>query len=192
MDYLYLPLTQNPTTSMTLTLETQGPSAEMAEPLRNLVRSLDPRQPVYGVRTMEEFFNVRARQTLGLLIKAIAALGVLGMVLALVGLYGLMAYSVSLRSREIGIRMALGSNQINVITIVLKQGMALAAIGVAIGLLSCLGVSKPTAAVVNSEGFNWPLVALVTLALLLVAAVAAYIPARQASRVDPNVVLRQE
>lgn len=192
MDYLYVPLAQNPATSMTLTLETQLPSAELVEPLRSLVRSLDPRQPIYSVRTMEEFFDVRARQTLGLISEVIAGLGVLGLILALVGIYGLMAYSVSLRSREIGIRMALGSNQANVITMVLKQGMTLAGIGVAIGLLSCLGVSKPTAAVVNSQGFNWALVALVTLALLLMTAVAAYIPARYASRVDPNVVLRQE
>jgi predicted permease len=192
MDYLYLPLAQNPAAAMTLMLETEGPSAGLTGPLRDLVRSLDSRQPIYGVRTMEEFFDVRAHKTLGLFVEAIAGLGILGLVLALVGLYGLMTYSVSLRQREIGIRMAVGADPAAVVRMVLKQGMILAGSGVVIGLSLSLAAAKPIAALAEGPGFNLPLVALVTIALLGMAALGAYIPARRASRVDPNTVLRQE
>jgi predicted permease len=192
MEYVYLPLAQDPTAAMTLLLETEGPSAGLAGPLRELVRSLDSRQPIYGIRTMEEFFDVRAHKTLGLFVEAMAGLGVLGLVLALVGLYGLMTYSVSLRQREIGIRMAVGAAPASVVGVVLKQGMILAGSGVVIGLALSLAVARPLAALVQGDGFNLPLVALVTLALLAMAALGAYIPARRASRVDPNTVLRQE
>jgi macrolide transport system ATP-binding/permease protein len=192
MEYIYLPLAQNPAAAMTLMLESEGPSAGLSGPLRDLVRSLDSRQPIYGVRTMEEFFDVRAHKTLGLFVEAIAGLGVLGLVLALVGLYGLMTYSVSLRQREIGIRMAVGADPATVVGMVLRQGMILAGSGVVIGLSLSLAASKPLAAMVHGRGFSLPLVALVTIALLAMAALGAYIPARRASRVDPNTVLRQE
>jgi predicted permease len=192
LEYLYLPLAQNPTPAMTLMLETEGPSAGLSGPLRDLVRSLDSRQPIYGVRTMEEFFDVRAHKTLGLLVEAMAGLGVLGLVLALVGLYGLMTYSVSLRQREIGIRMAVGADPATVVRMVLRQGMILAGSGVVVGLALSLAAAKPIAALAEGRGFNLPLVALVTMALLAMAALGAYIPARRASRVDPNTVLRQE
>jgi ABC-type antimicrobial peptide transport system permease subunit len=192
MEFVYLPLSQNPNAGMTLMLETEGPSGAMTAPLRDLVRRLDAHQPIFGIRTMEELFDVRATQTLGILNKAIGGLAVLALVLALVGLYGLMTYSVSLRQREMGIRMAIGGDQGTVVRMVLKQAMVLAASGVAIGLALTLVASKPTTSIVNAEGFNWPLVALVTLILLAMAAFGAYIPARRASRVDPNTVLRQE
>jgi hypothetical protein len=108
---------------MALMLETEGPSAGVAGPLRDLVRSLDSRQPIYGVRTIEEVFDLRATKSVSMLIEAIGGPGFLGLVLALVGLYGLMTYSVSLRQREIGIRMALGANQTTVVMMVLKQGV---------------------------------------------------------------------
>ena len=192
MDYLYLPLAQNPPPDMTLMLETEGPSAGLTGLLRDMVRSLDSRQPIYGVRTMEEFYAVRAHKTLGMVTDAMAELGILGLVLALVGLYGLMTYSVSLRQREIGIRMAIGADPPTVVRMVLTQGMILAGSGVVIGLSLSLAAAKPTAALVQGHGFNLPLVALVTIALLGMAALGAYIPARRASRVDPNTVLRQE
>jgi predicted permease len=110
-EYIYLPLAQNPADGMTLLLETKGPSAEAAGPLRDLVRRLDSRQPMYGVRSMEEFYDVRATQTMNILVGAVGGLAALGLVLALVGLYGLMTYSVSLRQREIGIRMAIGGER---------------------------------------------------------------------------------
>lgn len=191
-EYLYLPWAQNPTAAMTLMLQTDGPSDGVAGPMRDLVRSLDSRQPVYGIRSIEEFFDLRATKTIGILTQAIAGLGVLGLILALVGLYGLMTYSVSLRQREIGIRMAVGADQASVVMMVLKQGLILAGSGVLIGLAMSLGAAKSTANLVGAQGFSLPLVALVALALLAMAALGAYIPARRASRVDPITVLRQE
>jgi predicted permease len=192
MEYIYLPFAQNPVPGMTLLLQTEGPSTGVTQPLRDLVRRLDSRQPVFGVRSIEEFFDVRVTQTFGLLIQAIGGLAVLGLAIAMIGLYGLMTYSVSLRQREIGIRMAVGAGEGAVVKIVLRQGMMLAGSGVFIGLLLVLAAAKPTAAMVGAQGFHWPLVVGVALALLAMAALGAYLPARRASKVDPNIVLRQE
>ena len=192
LEYLYVPFSQNPTAAMTLMLETEGPPATMAGPLRDLVRRLDAKQPIYAVRSMQEVFDLTVKQRMDIIRQVIGGLGFLGLVLALVGLYGLMAYSVSLRHREIGIRMAIGADPAAVVRMVLKQGMMLAGSGVVIGLLLSLAASKLMAALPGGHGFNLPLVAPVTLALLAIAALAAYIPARRASQVDPNTVLRQE
>jgi len=191
-DYLYLPLSQNPLPGMTLLLQTAGPSAAAAAPLRALVRSMDAQQPVYSVRTMEEYFDQRATQTLGMLIDAMAGMGLLGLMLALVGLYGLMTYSVGLRQREIGIRMAVGAAQSSVLKMMLRQGMVLAGTGVAIGLLLSVLTGNTTTALIGTSNFYLPLVALVCFGLLAAAGLGAYIPARRASRLDPNIVLRQE
>jgi len=192
LEYLYLPMAQNPTAAMTLMLETDGPPAEVADRLRDLVQRLDAKQPIYAVRSMQEVYDLMVKQRMDIIREIIGALGLLGLVLALVGLYGLMTYSVSLRYHEIGIRMAIGADRTAVTWMVLKQGMALASIGIAIGLSLSLTAGKLTSALPGGRHFNWPLVALVTLALLAMAALGASIPARRASRVDPNTVLRQE
>lgn len=191
-EYMYLPLSQNPQSGMTLLLQTAGPSSGAASPLRELVRSMDAQQPVFRVRTMEEFFDQRATQTLGLLNNTIAGMGLLGLVLALVGLYGLMTYSVGLRQREIGIRMAVGAAQSSVLKMILRQGMVLAGTGVAIGLILSILAGNSTTALIGTSNFYLPLVALVCFGLLAAAGLGAYIPARRASRLDPNIVLRQE
>ena len=109
---------------MTLMLETAGPPGDMAAPLREMVRSLDAGQPVFGIRTMEDFFDVRAKQLLNVLLEMMLSMGLLGLVLALVGLYGLMTYFVGLRQREIGIRMAIGADGRSVLRMVLTAGIA--------------------------------------------------------------------
>ena len=190
--YLYLPLAQNPTAALTLMLETEGPPAEEAGRLRDLVRRLDPNQPMFAVRTMQDVYDLTVKQRMDIIREIIGSLGFLGLVLALVGLYGLMTYSVSLRHREIGIRMAMGANPAAVVRMVLKQGMTLAGSGTVIGFLLSLAASRLTAALPGGHSFNLPLIVPVTLALLTIAALGAYIPARRASRVDPNIVLRQE
>lgn len=141
---------------------------------------------------MEEVFDQRATKTLGILTNAVGAMGLLGLILAMVGLYGLMSYSVSLRAREIGIRMAIGAARSGVLGMVMKQGMALGAAGVSIGLVLCLLASKAVTAAVGVPSFNLPFVVLVTAGLVAAAALGAYAPARRASRLDPNAVLRQE
>ena len=191
-DVLYLPLAQNPQTQMTLLAQSHGDPAALAGPIRDLVRSLDPDQPVYGVRTMEEYFDQRARKFLNWLTEAIGAMGLLGLALALVGLYGLMSYSVSRRMREIGIRMAIGADRVNVVRMVLKQGLLLAGIGVGIGILLSALFSRALTAGLGLPSFNLTTLALVSIALLGVALLGAYVPARRASMVDPMSVLRQD
>jgi len=192
LEYLYWPMTQNPTAWMTLMLETEGPPAEMAGPLRELVRHLDANQPIHAVRTMQDVYDLTVKQRMDIIRETLGALGFLGLVLALVGLYGLMTYSVSLRRREIGIRMAMGADPGAVVRLVLKQGMTLAGSGAVIGLLLSLAASKLLASLPGGHGFDLPLIAPVTLSLLAIAALGAYIPAHRASQVDPNTVLRQE
>jgi predicted permease len=192
VEYLYRPLSQNPQQALTILVETAGPSSAAAGPLRDVVRSLDSGQPMYGIRTMEEVFDQRATKTLSILTEAIGAMGLLGLILAMVGLYGLMSYSVSLRSREIGIRMAIGAGRSGVLGMVMRQGMVLAAAGVSIGLLLCLLASKAVTTALSVPSFNLPFVALVTAGLVAAAALGAYVPAWRASRLDPNAVLRQE
>jgi macrolide transport system ATP-binding/permease protein len=191
IEYLYRPLSQDPRQTLSIMVETAGPSSAAAGPLRDLVRSLDAGQPMYGVRTMEEVFDERAGE-IGIWSEAIGAMGLLGLTLALMGLYGLMSYSVSLRSREIGIRLAIGAGRSGVLGMIMKQGMVLAAAGVSIGLLLCLLASRAATFALGVPGFNLPFVALVTAGLVAAAALGAYAPARRASRMDPNAVLRQE
>jgi ABC-type antimicrobial peptide transport system permease subunit len=192
VEYFYRPLSQNPQQALTILIETAGPSSAAAAPLREIVRSLDSGQPMYGVRTMEEVFDQRATKLLGILTEAIGGLGLLGLILAMVGLYGLMSYSVSLRAREIGIRMAVGAGRAGVLGMIMKQGMLLTGAGVSIGLVLCLLASRAVTAAVGVPGFNVPFVALVAAGLAAAAALGAYAPARRASRLDPNAVLRQE
>jgi predicted permease len=192
IEYIYQALEQSSKTGMTLVLHTAIAPGELAAPLRELVRSLDAGQPVIGVRTMDDIFDQRARKTLGMLIVTVAGLAVLGLILALVGLYGLMTYSVGLRRREIGIRMAIGADHAGVLRMILRQGMTLAGVGVAVGLLLWLLASKPLMSVVQARSFSWGLLVLVAAGLLGAAALGAYIPARRASLLDPNAVLRQE
>jgi putative ABC transport system permease protein len=192
LECLYLPWGQNPSAAMTLMLETEGPPAALAGRVRDLVRRLDPNQPIFAVRSMQEIYDLTMKQRMDIIRQIIGGLGFLGLVLAMVGLYGLMAYSVSLRHREIGIRMAIGADCAAVVRMVLRQGMVLAATGVAIGLVLSLTMGKVTAALPGGHGFYLPLVVPVPLALLAMAALGAYFPARRASQVDPNTVLRQE
>ncbi len=192
LECIYQALEQNPQTGMTLVLHTSIAPRELAAPLRSLVRSIDSGQPILGVRTMDEIFDQRAHRTLAVLIGAIAGMGVLGLVLALVGLYGLMTYRVGLRQREIGIRMAIGADRAGVLKMVMKQGAGLAGGGVVIGTLLWLLASRPLMTLVSARSFSWSLLVLVALGLAGAAMLGAYIPARRASHLDPNLVLRQE
>jgi predicted permease len=192
IEAIYEPLSQNPQTRMTLLLESYGDSAALLGPVRETVRALDANQPIYSVHTMEEYFEERGRKLFSMLSEVTAAMGLLGLALALVGLYGLMSYSVSRRTREIGIRMAIGANRGGVITMVLKQGLLLAGIGVAIGTLLSLAFGRALALGIETPSFDPRVFAAVPAALLAMAALSAYLPARRASRIDPVEALRLE
>lgn len=192
LEFLYLPASQSPRAGMTLLLETEGPPGEMAAPLRDAVRSLDASQPMFGVNTMQDFFDQRARKMLDVLTQVIAGMGLLGLAIALVGLYGLMTYSVGLRQREIGIRIAIGAEPAGVLRMLLRHGLVLAGAGIGVGLLLSAAASRALTTGLGMPSFNLVLVAAVALALLAATAAGALIPARRASLTDPNLVLRQE
>ncbi len=179
---------------MVMTVQTAGDPASLAGPLRKVVHDLDPNLPVSNVRTMEEFYEMRATRIFNVLIGAIAAMGTMGLGLALVGLYGLVAYAASRRTREIGIRMAIGADQRAVLKMVLRQGLVLALVGLVIGLALSVGAGRLLAAAFPTGDDRLDFVALLMVIPLVVAVtfLAAYVPARRASRTNPMLALRQE
>ena len=192
-DFLYRPYAQSPRQQMTLLLESAGDAAGLAAPLRELVTSLNPDLPVYNVRTMDDFYAKRVEGVPDLIVQTVGALGLMGGVLALVGLYGLVAFSVSRRTREIGVRMALGARRGQVVLMVLRQGLVLAGIGIVAGILGSVGVSRLLGAIIEGIPASEPLALLFPPLLLLAAsALATLVPAWRAARVDPLRALRTE
>ena len=191
-EFLYFPMAQNPRFRMTLVAESFGDPAALASPLRETVRSLDANQPVYDVRVMEEYFQNRAMSGPNLLIQTVAAMGLMGLVLAMVGLYGLVAYSASRRTREIGIRMAIGAQRSAVLRMVMRQGLVLGLSGVGVGLVASYGAARVLTHVMEGTETGIFVFLLVAPALLVLTMFAAYIPARRASLVDPVKALHYE
>jgi macrolide transport system ATP-binding/permease protein len=197
LDYLYLPLAQHPQARMTLIAESESDSAALVPVLRQAVKNLDPNMPIYGVRTMDDFYKQRAIKTGTIIMQTVGGLGVMGLLLAMVGLYGLVAYSVSRRTREIGIRMAIGADRTKVARMVLKQGLILALIGIAIGVIASVEADKvlgfmfggPSAMSMEEAVIIF---LLMPLTLVMVTLLATYAPARRASLVDPMRALRDE
>jgi ABC-type antimicrobial peptide transport system permease subunit len=178
---------------MTLLLESAGDPTALAAPLRDLVASLDPDLPVYNVRSMADFYAKRVQGIPDIIVQTVSSLGLMGGTLALLGLYGLVAYSVSRRTREIGVRMALGASRSQVLLMVLGQGLVLAAVGIGVGLLGSLGVSRLLAAIIEGIPSAERLALLGPPVLLLAAsALATLVPAWRAARVDPLRALRTE
>jgi predicted permease len=196
LDFLYLPFRQHARTALTLVAGSEAIDASTIAPVvRGIIHGLDAGMPVFDVRTMEDFYEQRAVRTPNMIARIVAAMGVMGLVLAVVGLYGLVAYSVSRRTREIGIRMAIGANRGKVIWMVLNQGLKLGGVGVAAGLVvSILAVRALTANlwVATFDSVSPLIYIAIALPLLVITMVATYAPARRASRIDPIRALRDE
>jgi predicted permease len=195
LDFIYLPHTQYPNSALMVVAESSVPDAATLAPvLREVVRAIDPAMPYSSARTMRDFFTQRAVKTPNMLVAVIAGLGLMGLILAMVGLYGLVGYTVSRRSREIGIRMAIGANRPGVIRMVLRQGLVLGSMGVGAGLILSLLAARVLASGswITSSHLNYALLPAVAAPLLLVTLLAAYVPARRASLIDPMRALREE
>jgi len=169
-----------------------GESASLADPLREMVRSIDPNMPVLDVRTMEDFFETGVVNQYGIVLNMVGTMGLMGLTLAMVGLYGLVSYSVSCRTREFGIRMAIGANSGSVLQMVLRQGVVLAAAGIAVGIAASVPMGNALKALVYGVSGDWTPYVVVPVLLLAVTVLASYGPARRASRIDPMRALREE
>jgi predicted permease len=189
---LYRSLEQSSDLSMSFLIRTRGETPDLGEQVAREVRAVDPDLPVYAVRTMTDLIDAAVAQR-QFLMRLLVAFGVLATALALLGIYGVMSYSVSQRTREIGIRMAIGARQADVSRMVMRSGIALTSAGALAGVAASLGLSR----LVRSQLFGVqpsdPLTMGSVLVLMTaVAATAAYLPARRAARVDPVAALRSQ
>jgi predicted permease len=188
---LYLPFRQNPGGSSNLYIRSGGDPSLVLTEIQRALKEVDPKIVVTDVRTGAKLVNQvlwNARIVLGML----GIFGLMALALASVGLYGILAYSVSGRRREIGVRMALGASRFSVLRLVLRQGMMLVAIGVGAGLAISLLVGRAFSRMLFGLSPADPLSLLgASAVLLLVAAFACYLPALAASRMDPMRALRE-
>jgi putative ABC transport system permease protein len=192
--FMYLPFRQQEKPQMSLLVETVNADASpLAGLLRDVVRTLDVNQPVFSLRTFSSYYEREATGAQLLVSRVATGMGLLGLTLALVGLYGLVAYSVARRTREIGIRMAIGAGRVNVLMMVLRQGMVLALAGIVVGAIACVAVTRlVTAAVVGLAVSDIATYIAVPILLIGLTLAASYLPARRASNVDPLRALRYE
>jgi macrolide transport system ATP-binding/permease protein len=193
-EFVYFPHRQKNLRQTIMLAQSAGDPSTLAAPLRDIVRSLDPNMPIYNVRTMGELYRMRAISIFNVLIGTVAAMGVMGLGLSIVGLYGLVAYAATRRTREIGIRMAIGANRRAVSLMVLRQGMVLAVVGLGLGLVASVGAGELLRAAFPSGDDQRDTVALLIVipVVLAVTFLAAYLPAWKASRVNPMQALRHE
>jgi len=187
---MYMPSRQPGGTN--LVIRTQGDPLNLVGAVRKEVLAIDPDQPIAAVRTMNEWIDTsvaspRYRTVLLGLFAAVALL------LASTGIYGVMSYSVAQRTHEIGVRMALGARRLDVLKLVIRQGMGLVLIGVVVGLLGAFALTRVMSTLLFGVTARDPLTFVVVAMLLaMVAFVACYLPARRATKVDPLVALRYE
>jgi len=189
---VYFAYRQKTQPRMAIVAHAAGDSAGLSGPLREVVHRLDANMPIFNVRTMEALYRMRAISIFNVLIGTVASLGLMGLGLAIVGLYGLVAYAVSRRTREIGIRMAIGANRRDVLRLVLRHGLLLAGVGLAVGLVASVGAGRVLNAVFGDNERDFGALLLVIPIVASVTSLAAYIPARRAARIQPTHALRHE
>ena len=191
---VYTPFQQPVLSSLStaIAIRSRSDASELTALLRRVLGRLDSNQAIYDVATMEERLAATlAERKLQMLV--LVCFATMAMALGIVGVYGVLSYSVAQRSHEIGVRMALGSNQSRVLKFVLSQAVVLALVGVGIGVAGALGLTRFMSSLLYSvQPFDPPTMVIVSMLLMVVSALAGYIPARRASRVDPMIVLRHE
>lgn len=193
MDFVYMPLAQHPIARMTLLLRSDSDPLPLVQVMKDVVRTLDPNMPTLHTMTYEDLYLNQTVRGPGIAIKLVGAMGVVGLLLAVAGLYGVVAYNVTRRTREIGIRMAIGARSSDVLRLVLGKGLLLVGLGIAIGLAMGFAVERlMNSMLFNAGGVDLIAHLVVLPALFLVTVLGAYVPARKASRIAPTEALRDE
>jgi predicted permease len=188
----YLSNLQFPWPVLRVALRSKLNQADLITSVQREVRAIDPNQPVSNIITMNEIL-ADSMGTRRLAMSLFSLFAVIALLLTAIGLYGVMAYSVSQRTREIGIRMALGAQAGNVLKLVVRQGMTLVLIGVALGLITSFALTRLMRTMLYEVSATDPMTFLFVPTLIgVVALLACWIPARRAAKVDPMVVLRHE
>jgi putative ABC transport system permease protein len=189
---IYAPLMQCPRPGGVLTVRTQAEPAGMVRAVRAVVASVDKEVPVTDIRTIEQIAAASVAQPRSQA-WIISSFAVVALILAALGIYGVMSYAVAQRTREMGIRMALGARPSDLLRMALGQGMLLAGIGLGLGLAGSLALTRVVESLLYKvKPTDPPTYVAVSALLLTVALLATYIPARRAARVDPLVALRWE
>jgi ABC-type antimicrobial peptide transport system permease subunit len=188
----YVPYPFDPAINTGLTIRVSGEPSRITSAVREQIRQADSSLPVFQIRSMEELrqFSFWQRRLFGWMF---GIFGAVALVLASIGVYGVLSYSVSQRTQEIGVRVALGAGRATILRLVIGQGVKLALIGVAIGLLGAVGATQYVRTLLYNVTPTDPVIFTgVAVFLILVAALASYVPARRATAVDPLVALRGE
>jgi predicted permease len=188
----YLSMRQQPQTGLVVLLRTTLSPKSLEKPVRDIVASLDPAQPAFEFKTMQE----RVEETWAtprLMSFLLVCFAVLALTLAVVGLYGVMAFNGLRRMREIGVRLALGAMPAQIRTMMLRQGMRLLGVGLAVGFVGAIALSRIIRSLLFGVSVNDPLIyGSVSLVLAAAALFACWVPARRASKVNPMITLRAE
>jgi putative ABC transport system permease protein len=189
---VYESFLQRPVSSFSILLRSNAEPNSLSSALRQAVAQLDREIPLARVMSMETVIE-RQRNGNPLFIRLLGTFALLALVLAAIGIYGLVAYSVSQRTHEIGVRIALGANKSDILRMVLREGFKMAAIGSTLGLLMALPLPRLFDAIFVGGHFSAPELYFVVLAaILIVTTFAIYVPARRATQIDPNVALRDQ
>ncbi len=188
---IYLPLTQNPSGRMTLIAETTGDPQALAGPLQRMVHSIDPNMSVFRVRTMADLFEHSSVNTIRTVGKVYDSTAALGLLLALAGLYAVVSYQVSRRTREIGIRTALGAERLQVMSIFVKQAAMMSGVGILTGLVLSRLAGRVAEQNLGASMPHTRLQLIVSALMLLTTIAASTIPARRAAQIAPQEALRE-
>ena len=193
MDFIYMPLAQHPIARMVLMLRSSGDPLQLVQSVKDALRSLDASVPMLETMAYEDFYLNRAVKGPGVAIDLVGAMGVVGLLMAIAGLYGLVAYNVSRRTREIGIRIAIGAGRSDVLRLVMGKGLALVGMGTVIGLAMGFALEQlMNSMLFDAGGVDIVAYLVVVPSLLVVTMLAAYVPARRAARIAPTQALRYE
>ena len=189
---MYVPYAQQPWQFFRLAIRTNGDPMRLSSAVRQAVWSVDRDQPVMRLQTLENIVATSHSETT-FYSALLASFAGLALAMASVGIYGVLAYAVERRTREIGVRIALGAQRKEVLKLVISQGLKLTALGLSIGLVAAWGLTRFIESQLYGVRPTDPAVFVgVTLLLLLVAGFASWLPARRATKLDPIAVLRHE